>query len=172
MTGKNVAKYLLAAAFFIVASSYCLSVDTHENFNSQNKKHTGEIITTSSMHKDNKTYIGTYTTTAYDLSYQSCAKMPEHPAYGITASGNSLKQHTRESAMAIAVDPDHIPLGSKVLLVFSGSKAKYSGVYTAMDTGSAIKQNRIDIFFGDFENNVSQEALNFGVSEADVYILN
>lgn len=170
MTGKSVAKYLLAAAFFIVASTYCLSVDTHENIISHNKKH-NEVLTTSSVHEDNKVYLGTYTTTAYDLSYQSCAKTPEHPAYGITASGNSLKQHSRESAMAIAVDPNYIPLGSKVLLVFYGSKAKYSGVYTAMDTGSAIKKNRIDIFFGDYKDNVSQEALNFGVSDADVYLL-
>ena len=110
--------------------------------------------------------------TAYDLSYQSCQKTPEHPAYGITASGISLKDHTRESAMAIAVDPNQIPLGSKVLIVFEdSSRAKYSGVYTAVDTGGAINGNRIDIFFGDEKENVSDEALNFGRSMAKVKVL-
>ena len=110
--------------------------------------------------------------TAYDLSYQSCQKTPEHPAYGITASGVSLKDHTRESAMAIAVDPNQIPLGSKVLIVFEdSSRAKYSGVYTAVDTGGAINGNRIDIFFGDEKENVSDEALNFGRSMAKVKVL-
>lgn len=110
--------------------------------------------------------------TAYDLSYQSCQKTPEHPAYGITASGVSLKDHTRESAMAIAVDPSQIPLGSKVLIVFEdSSRAKYSGVYTAVDTGGAINGNRIDIFFGDEKENVSNEALNFGRSMAKVKVL-
>ena len=110
--------------------------------------------------------------TAYDLSYQSCQKTPEHPAYGITASGVSLKDHTRESAMAIAVDPNQIPLGSKVLIVFEDStRAKYSGVYTAVDTGGSINGNRIDIFFGDEKENVSDEALNFGRSMAKVKVL-
>lgn len=110
--------------------------------------------------------------TAYDLSYQSCQKTPEHPAYGITASGVSLKDHTRESAMAIAVDPSQIPLGSKVLIVFEdSSRAKYNGIYTAVDTGGAINGNRIDIFFGDEKENVSNEALNFGRSMAKVKVL-
>lgn len=121
---------------------------------------------------DSKAFIGKFKITGYDLSYQSCEKSPEHPAYGITASGVSLKNHSRESAMAIAVDPNKIPLGSKVLLVFNDNYSKYNGVYTALDTGSAIVENRVDLFFGDFGNNVSQEALQFGVAHADVYILN
>lgn len=119
-----------------------------------------------------KTYLGNYTITAYDLSYQSCQKTPDHPAYGITASGTSLKEHTRESAMAIAVDPNKIPLGSKVLLVFNEKRSKYNGVYKAVDTGGDINNNRIDIFFGDLGSNVSKEALEFGVADAQVYILN
>lgn len=110
--------------------------------------------------------------TAYDLSYQSCQKTPEHPAYGITASGVSLKDHTRESAMAIAVDPNQIPLGSKVLIVFEDeNRAKYNGVYTAVDTGGAINGNRIDIFFGDEKEDVSNEAIEFGRASAKVLVL-
>jgi len=109
--------------------------------------------------------------TAYDLSYQSCYKTPSDPAYGITANGFSLRGHSRESAMAIAVDPQIIPMGSKVLIVFEGRNRKYSGIYTAVDTGGAIKGNRIDIFFGDFQETVSEEALIFGRDHAKIYRL-
>jgi 3D (Asp-Asp-Asp) domain-containing protein len=110
--------------------------------------------------------------TAYDLSYQSCQKDPDHPLFGITASGKSLKNHTRESAMAIAVDPKVIPMGSKVLIVFRDkTREKYSGIYKAVDTGGAIQGKRIDVFFGDFGANISSEAMRFGRVNADVYVL-
>lgn len=113
-----------------------------------------------------------YTVTAYDLSVQSCGKYSSHPAYGVSRSGYSLKNHSRLSAMAIAVDPKKIPLYSKVLIeFFDDNMKKYNGVYTAYDTGGAINGNRIDIFFGDFKNNVSKEALEFGVRKAKITIL-
>lgn len=117
-------------------------------------------------------YYDEYVCTAYDLSYQSCQKYPDHPWYGITASGVSLKDHSRESAMAIAVDPSEIPLGSKVLIIFDDSyRSKYNGIYTAVDTGGAINGRRIDIFFGDHKENVSREALEFGRTVARVKVL-
>lgn len=124
------------------------------------------------LHSGTEEYFQDFIITAYDLSYQSCQKLPDHPSYGVTASGVSLKDHTRESAMAIAVDPNVIPLGSKVLIQFPGERSKYNGVYTAVDTGGAINGNRIDIFFGDEKENVSQEALEFGRSSAKVQVLN
>lgn len=121
---------------------------------------------------DNENYLNVICT-AYDLSYQSCEKYPDHPYYGITASGKSLKDHTRESAMSIAVDPNVIPLGSNVLIVFDENKhKKYTGIYKAVDTGSAIKGNKIDIFFGDEKENVSQETMEFGRVKAKAYVLN
>lgn len=108
--------------------------------------------------------------TAYDLSVQSCGKNVTHPAFGITASGYSLKNHSRESSMAIAVDPSVISLGSEVLIVFDSEKhSKYTGIYKAVDTGSAIKGKRIDIFFGDYGESVSEEALRFGRVYARIY---
>lgn len=108
--------------------------------------------------------------TAYDLSVQSCGKNIEHPAFGITASGYSLRNHSRESSMAIAVDPSIIPLGSEVLIVFENERhSKYTGIYKAVDTGTAIKGNRIDIFFGDHGESVSEEALQFGRVYAKIY---
>ena len=106
--------------------------------------------------------------TAYDLSVQSCGKSLGHPEYGVTASGISLAGHTLESARAIAVDPNVIPLGSKVKIQFNEvSMQQYNGVYTAVDTGGAIKGNRIDLFFGDFgSNHPSSKTMDFGGQEA------
>jgi 3D (Asp-Asp-Asp) domain-containing protein len=88
--------------------------------------------------------------TAYDLSPQSCGKDPDHPGYGITATGVDLSGHTLESARAIAVDPNVIPLGSKVKIKFKDEDmAQYNGIYTAVDTGGAIKGNTIDLFAGE-----------------------
>lgn len=110
--------------------------------------------------------------TGYDLSVQSCGKYPGSPGYGITASGVSLVGHSLESARAIAVDPRMIPLGSKVRLRFNDPEWQHlNGIYTAVDTGGAINGNRIDLFFGDSGNSVSQEALRFGRRGAKAVVL-
>lgn len=62
-----------------------------------------------------------------------------------TASGT-----TPTARRTIAVDPTVIPYGTKVVL--------NGHTYTAEDSGSAIKGNRIDVFF-----NTHAEAMNFGV---------
>lgn len=163
-------RLFVSSMVFALFLGYAFNANTYNDFNSQapSKNH----ILKADPKTENKTYLGTFKVTGYDLSYQSCEKTPEHPAYGITSSGKSLKNHSRESAMAVAVDPKYISLGSKLLLIFHGDKKDYTGIYTAVDTGSAIKGNRIDLFFGDEGRNVSREAVSFGVSAAEVYILN
>ena len=107
--------------------------------------------------------------TAYDLSVESCGKAPGHPGYGITASGFNLAGHTLESARAIAVDPNVIPIGSKVRISFTDDNMKrYDGVYTAVDTGGAIKGNRIDLYVGEDEHNL---AYGIGRRHAKVQVL-
>jgi len=115
-----------------------------------------------------------YVVTAYDLSIQSCGKPIGHPWYGITATGYSLVGHTWYTARVIAVDPRVIPLGSKVLVEFLDDRFKqFDGIYTARDTGGAIKGNIIDIFLGDFnDNNASRKAIEFGRRQAHVTIIN
>lgn len=109
--------------------------------------------------------------TAYDLSYQSCGKRLGNPARGVTASGRNLSGETLESARAIAVDPRRIPLGTKVYIKFKNERYSHlDGYYTATDTGGAINDNRIDLFFGDnYSDEPSDEALRFG--HQDAYIL-
>lgn len=97
--------------------------------------------------------------TAYDLSFESTGKLPGMPDYGITASG------TKARVGAVAVDPTVIPLGSQLYIEYADGTGSY-GYATAEDTGSAIKGNRIDLFF-----NTYQECINFGRRSVVVYVL-
>jgi 3D (Asp-Asp-Asp) domain-containing protein len=109
---------------------------------------------------------------AYDLSVQSCGKRKTHKEYGISRSGVSLKGHTRESAMAVAVDPKMIPLGNTIQIEFyDEAYQKYNGIYNCVDTGRLIKGNKIDLFMGDFGDNNSKEAMRFGIAEAKIIII-
>ncbi len=100
--------------------------------------------------------------TAYDAGYESTGKRPDHPQYGITRSGRRAVE-----GVTIAVDPRVIPLLSQVYVEGIDSYSKqYSGDYVAMDTGSGINGNRIDIYFESRE-----EALKFGRRKMKVYVL-
>lgn len=107
--------------------------------------------------------------TAYDLSVASCGKAPDHPAYGITASGVDIGGKEFPSTRVIAVDTNVIPMGSHVSIQFvEDNYSKYNGIYTAVDTGSAIIGNRIDIFLG---TDSYDECMTFGRTEAFVEII-
>lgn len=106
-----------------------------------------------------------FTATAYDLSFASCGKEPSHPQYGITASGVSLKGKSLEDKY-IAVDRNKIKLGSQVHIEFYDNYSHLTGYYTAVDTGGAIKGNKVDIFFG--SGDVSQAVKNFGRRQVKV----
>lgn len=65
----------------------------------------------------------------------------------------------------VAVDPDVIPLGTKVYVETADGKYIY-GTAVAADTGGAIKGNKIDICV-----NTHAEAYSFGRRTVNVYIL-
>lgn len=91
--------------------------------------------------------------TAYCNCRVCCGKSPNHPAYGVTASGK------RASPGTIAVDKRIISLGSLVKI------EGFSNIFRAEDTGGAIKGNRIDIWFPSHEL-----AKKFGVQRRGVTI--
>ncbi len=70
------------------------------------------------------------TATAYTANCNGCS--------GVTTTGIDLRKNP--NAKVIAVDPNVIPLGSKVYV-------DGYGYAVAADTGGAIKGNRIDVFF-------------------------
>lgn len=76
---------------------------------------------------------------------------------GVTATGVDLRANPDQKV--IAVDPDVIPLGSKVYVEGYGEAI-------AADTGGAINGNRIDVFIPERE-----DALDFGRKSVQVKIL-
>lgn len=101
----------------------------------------------------------TCTATAYDLSFQSCGKRPGDKGYGITATG------TRACYGTVAVDPSVIPLGSKLYIETADGSFIY-GYSTALDTGGAIKGNKVDLFFDSYD-----DCMRFGRRTVNVYVL-
>lgn len=70
-----------------------------------------------------------------------------------TATGTTVRQ-----GRTIAVDPNIIPLGSKVEIIFGNGFDYLNGIYTAEDTGNAIKGNKIDVYLDNYK-----ECIRFGV---------
>lgn len=110
-------------------------------------------------------------------------------SYSVSATGSkpfSYKRVLRASASAydpscgtvtssgrraqkgiVAVDPSVIPLGSHLYIESAdGGKSWVYGYCVAGDTGGAIKNNKVDLFF-----NSKSEALSFGTSSATIYVL-
>ncbi len=78
---------------------------------------------------------------------------------GVTANGYDTRGKGWLDSMIIAVDPSVIPLGSQVYIQFDGDWAQYNGVYSAEDTGGAVRGNIVDIFVGHGEDS---RAFQFG----------
>ncbi|MGM9523925.1 MAG: 3D domain-containing protein [Faecousia sp.] len=66
---------------------------------------------------------------------------------------------------AIAVDPNYIPLGTKMYIVSNDGQYVY-GYCTAEDTGGGIKGYKVDLYFDTID-----ECWEFGVRTCTVYIL-
>ena len=66
---------------------------------------------------------------------------------------------------AIAVDPKVIPYGTKMFIITNDGKYIY-GEAVAEDCGSAIKGNRVDLYF-----DTTDECWEFGIREATVFFL-
>lgn len=93
-------------------------------------------------------FAGVFSTTAYCKCEKCCGVWSDSP----TKSG-TVPQEGR----TIAVDPDVIPLGTQVIIDCK--------VYTAEDTGSAVKGNVIDIYFDNHE-----ETEEYGRQDREVWI--
>jgi 3D (Asp-Asp-Asp) domain-containing protein len=75
--------------------------------------------------------------TGYSAGKESTGKTPSHPQYGITYSGVKVR---RDVFSTIAADPKVFPLGT--ILYIPGY-----GYGVVADTGSAIKGNKLDLYF-------------------------
>lgn len=96
------------------------------------------------------------TVTHYCICQRCCGKSPDHPAYGITASGRRATPY-----VSVAVDTSVIPLGADVLVDYGDGEIHY---YRADDTGSGVTDRHIDLCVGSHD-----EALQMGHRTATVY---
>ena len=97
--------------------------------------------------------------TAYTASYRDTGKSPGHPEFGITYTGRYVERGI------VAVDPRYIPLETKMYVEIDGGVEDY-GFALAADTGGAIKEDLIDLYF-----NTQEFVDRWGTKWGRVYIL-
>ena len=136
-----------------IAEEKSESVDGEKNVAAK----TGDVTVALENKKES---LGEFKLTAYCSCEKCCGECAlnrpkdengKDIVYGST--GTALVAGT-----SIAVDPSVIPYGSQVEI--------NGHTYTAHDTGGAIKGNRIDVYFDNH-----QDALNFGVQRAEVFLI-
>ncbi|MDR5659204.1 G5 domain-containing protein [Serpentinicella sp. ANB-PHB4] len=123
------------------------------------EKGTAGVVMTS--RGDNRRYsrVLTMNATAYTAGPESTGKSPGDPGYGITSTGSRVRPGV------VAVDPNVIPLGSRLYIESMDGKTSY-GIAYAEDTGGAIRGNKIDIYYEDLNR-----ARSFGRRNVRVYVL-
>lgn len=91
----------------------------------------------------------------------------QHVAFTATAYCDSgkTKAGVRTRSGVAAADPQVLPVGSVVRLR-SSEQPRYEGIYTVMDTGSAVQGRRIDLFMAS-----CREARQFGLKRVLVRVL-
>jgi 3D (Asp-Asp-Asp) domain-containing protein len=105
---------------------------------------------------------------AADTSQRSRQVPPgQHVAFTATAycDSGTTKAGVRTRSGVVAADPDVLPVGS-VLRLRSPEEPRYEGIYTVMDTGSAVQGRRIDLFVAS-----CREAKEFGLKQVFVRVL-
>lgn len=100
------------------------------------------------------TSLGEFKVTAYCSCRSCCGVWADNRPNGIVYTASGAKA---ESGKTIAVDTDVIPFGTEVKIGDT--------IYTAQDTGSAVKGNVIDIYFDSHE-----DAVNHGVKYMEVEV--
>lgn len=95
--------------------------------------------------------------TGYTAGVESTGKTPDHPEYGITFSGVKVK---RDVYSTIAADLSIFPIGTILYIPDYGY-----GVVA--DKGSAIKGNKIDLYYETVEDVYTK----WGKREVEVYII-
>src|SRR5690606_32313382 len=88
-----------------------------------------------------------------------CGKEPDHPEFGITASGNRV-----EKWFTVAAGPE-LPFGTVVYIPYF-KDCENNGIFVVEDRGGAIRRNCIDVYIPD-QKMVDE----FGCKWLDVYVV-
>lgn len=145
---------------FFLSEAVCDVTEEKSDGVEQGKNIVAETDEALVILENKKESLGEFKLTAYCSCEKCCGKWAlnrpkdengKDIVYGST--GTILVAGT-----SIATDPSVIPYGSQVEI--------NGHIYTAHDTGGAIQGNRIDVYFDNH-----QDALNFGVQYAEVFLI-
>jgi 3D (Asp-Asp-Asp) domain-containing protein len=143
---------------------FCFSLNENQIAFSAPRHYVEVKQQTAPIHREPKaiSYLDTFDSvevmaTGYTAGIESTGKRPNHPQYGITFSGVKVRKSV---VSTIAADTKVFPLGT--LLYIPGY-----GYGIVADTGSAIKGNKIDLFF----LNKKEVYANWGKKKVNVYVL-
>lgn len=95
----------------------------------------------------------TFKVTAYTAGEESTDKEPDDEDYGVTASGEKVKENHTVAC------PDPLPFGTKIHI------PELDETYVCEDRGSAITNGRLDIYTEDLD-----DALDFGVQNLEAKV--
>lgn len=118
-------------------------------------KETKQTVVKNGVPLSYKKILSNVTLTAYSAHVESTGKSPGDSGFGITRTGTKVSE-----GRTIAVDPGTIPLGWWVYIEGIGYRR-------AEDTGSAVKGNKIDVYY-DSEAYAQQFGLKRGYT---VYVI-
>lgn len=121
---------------------------------SSNEKRVGQTIENINL---DEYPSATVIATGYTAGIESTGKTADHPEYGITYSGVKVK---RDRYSTIAADLDVYPLGTILYIPDYGY-----GIVA--DKGSAIKGNKIDLYYQTVEDVYAE----WGKKEVEVYVI-
>jgi 3D (Asp-Asp-Asp) domain-containing protein len=94
-----------------------------------------------------------YEVTAYTAGFESTGKHPDHPLYGVTASGVYVQEN-----LTIACGPEH-EFGTRIYIPY------FDNEFECQDRGGAITEGKIDVYIASLS-----EALEFGRRELEVAV--
>lgn len=107
----------------------------------------------STIEEEEKPDWRPFEVTAYTAGYESTQKKPGDPYYGITASGEPVRE-----GVTVACPPS-MPFGTVIEIEGIGQRI-------CQDRGGAITEGRLDVYFDDLN-----DALNFGRQTRNVRIV-
>lgn len=157
--------YFLTTLLFLVIAAFLLTEQPIPNMRQELVKQQGEVnkqdvqTPAPAVQKDIFADLPkrTVTATGYYAGVESTGKDKNHPQYGITYSGAKV---VRGLYSTIAADLNVFPLGT--ILFIPGY-----GYGVVADIGSAIKGNKIDLYFDSMDDIYTE----WGKKTLDVYVV-
>jgi 3D (Asp-Asp-Asp) domain-containing protein len=133
-----------------LTSTYTLAGEVEE----EPKRKESTVSIAHEVEEIEKVEYEIYEVTAYTAGFESTGKNPDHPLYGVTASGVYVQEnHT------LACGPEH-EFGTRIYIPY------FDNEFECQDRGGAITKGKLDVYIANLN-----EALEFGRRELEVIVI-